>query len=197
MTPSAASSPTRAPRWRELGPLGKLARVATAAFVATFLTLGVAKALPKKHWLEQRVAPLEAKTSPLRLRSNWRMFITEARFGHILLETELPAHGGRRERYQLESFRWEGKSWWERARDQRLRKMQAKLKQKGERMRWGRHYLSYVCETYGRELPDISTIEVILGKPMILDDRGKRRSRPSRTVIARFDCATRRFTENR
>jgi hypothetical protein len=195
MTSSGESAPTRAPRWRELGPLAKLARVATAVFVATFLTLGLAKALPQEHWLKDRVAPLEQKTAPLRLNSRWRMFVGEARFGFILLETELPSPTGEGERYQLESFRWEGKSWLERARDIRLRKMQAKLKDKGQRRRWGKHYLSYVCRSYGQELPEMSTIEVILGKPLILDDKGKRRSRPSREVIAKFDCATGRFTE--
>lgn len=191
MTPSAATSPTQAPRWRELGPLAKLARVATAVFVATFVTLGVARALPKEHWIKERVAPLEAKISPLRLGSHWRMFVGEARFGDIVLETEL----GNGDRYQLESARWEGKSWWERAKDLRLRKLQARLKQEGNRRRWGRHYLSFVCRTYGQELPDLSTIEVIRTKPLILDDAGKRRSRPSRTVIARFDCETGRLTE--
>jgi hypothetical protein len=171
--------------------LGKLARVATAAFVTTFLTLGVAKALPQEHWIKQRVAPLERKAAPLRLGSNWRMFVGEARFGHILLETELESG----DRYRLESFRWEGKSWWERAKDLRLRKMQAQLKQKGQRRRWGKHYLSYLCRTHRRELPDISTIEVIRSKPLILDDEGKRRARPSRRVLARFDCDTGRFTE--
>ena len=182
----------RAPRWRELGRLGKLARVATAVFVATFLTLGVAKALPKEHWIKSRVAPLEAKTSSLRLGSNWRMFVGEARFGDILLETEI----GSGDRYQLESFRWEGKSWWERAKDLRLRKMHARLKQKAQRRRWGGHYLSFVCRTYKRDLPDISTIEVIRAKPLILNDEGKRRSRPSREVIATFDCESGRFTES-
>jgi hypothetical protein len=191
MTSRAESSSTRAPRWRELGPLGKLARVASAVFVATFLTLGVAKSLPQEHTIKRRVAPLEAKTRPLRLGSNWRMFVGEARFGHILLETEL-ANG---DRYQLESFRWEGKSRWERAKDLRLRKMQAQLKQKAQRRRWGRHYLSYVCSSYKHELPELSTIEIIRSKPLILDDAGKRRSRPSRQVIARFNCATGRFTE--
>jgi hypothetical protein len=191
MTPSAESSPTRAPRWRELGPLAKLARVATAVFVATFLTLGVAKALPKEHWISERVRPLEAKTSSLRLGSNWRMFVGEARFGDIVLETET----GDGDRYQLENFRWEGKSWWERAKDSRLRKMQARLKQKQARRRWGVHYLSFICRTYRQELPDISTIEIIRTKPLILNDEGKRRSRPSRTVIASFDCETGRLTE--
>jgi hypothetical protein len=191
MTPSAESSPTRAPRWRELGVLGKLARVASAVFVATFVTLGVARALPKEHWIRARVAPLEAKTSPLRLGSNWRMFVGEARFGDILLETEL----GNGDRYHLESYRWEGKSWWERSKDLRLRKMQVRLKQKAQRRRWGRHYLAFVCRTSRQELPDISTIEVIRTKPLILDDAGKRRSRPSRKVIATFDCETGRLTE--
>jgi hypothetical protein len=189
MTPS----PTRAPRWRELGPLGKLARLATAVFVMTFVTLGVAKALPPEHWIKQRVAPLEAKTSMLRLGSNWRMFVGEARFGDIVLETEI----GDGERYQLENFRWEGKSWWERAKDGRLRKMHARLKDKAQRRRWGRHYLSYVCRTYRSDLPDISTIEVIRTKPLILDDKGKRRSRPSRTVLATYDCDTGRITERK
>lgn len=191
MTPSAESSPTRAPRWRELGPLGKLARLASVVFIATFVTLGVARALPNEHWIKQRVATLEAKASPLRLGSHWRMFVGEARFGDILLETEL----GNGDRYQLENFRWDGKSWWERAKDLRLRKMQARLKQKGNRKRWGRHYLSFVCRTYEQELPDLSTIEIIRTKPLILDDEGKRRSRPSRKVIATFDCETGRLTE--
>jgi hypothetical protein len=58
------------------------------------------------------------------------MFVAEARFGYIVLETVV---GG--DRYQLESFRGEGKSWWERARDLRLRKLQAKLKQLPHRRR--------------------------------------------------------------
>lgn len=191
MIPSAESSPTRAPRWRELGPLGKLARVAAAVFVATFVTLGVARGLPPEHWLKARVAPLEVKASPLRLGSHWRMFVGEARFGDILLETET-ASG---DRYQLENFRWEGKSWWERAKDGRLRKLQARLKQKPNRRRWGVHYLAFVCRTYSQELPDISTIEIIRTKPLVLDDAGKRRSRPSRKVVARFNCETGRLTE--
>jgi hypothetical protein len=128
--------------------LGKLARVASAVFVATFVTLGVSRALPKEHWVRDRVAPLEAKISSLRLGSNWRMFVGEARFGFVLLETELP-NG---DRYQLESSRWDGKSWWERAKDLRLRK-------------WGKHYLAFVCRTSRQELPDIETIEVIRTKP--------------------------------
>jgi hypothetical protein len=191
MTPSPESSPTRAPRWRELGLLGKLARVVTAVFVATFVTLGVARALPKEHPIRERVAPLEAKAAPLRLGSNWRMFVGEARFGDIVLEAEL-ANG---DRYQLESYRWEGKSWWERARDLRLRKMQARLKQKPQRRRWGRHYLSFLCRTYERDLPGIETIEIIRTKPLILNDEGKRRSRPSRRVLATYDCETGRLTE--
>jgi hypothetical protein len=171
--------------------LGKLARVATAVFIATFLTLGIARALPNGHWIRARVAPLEAKITPLRLGSNWRMFVGEARFGFILLETELD-NG---DRYQLESSRWNGKSWWERAKDDRLRKIQAKLKMKPQRRRWGGHYLSFVCRTYEQELPGMSSIEVIRTKPLILDDAGKRLSRPKRWVIARFDCKTGRFTE--
>lgn len=190
MTVGEAPNPTRAPQWRELGPLGKIARMAAFVFVATFLALGVAKSLSKEHWLVQRVAPLEQKVWPLRLGSRWRMFVGEARFGYIVLETEV----GEGDRYQLESFRWEGKPWWDRARDRRLRKIQAKLKHENHRRRWGRYYLSFVCRTTQQELPGISTIEVIRKRPLILDDAGKRRSRPSSTVIARFDCKTGRFT---
>lgn len=182
--------PTRAPRWRELDFLAKLARVAACLFVATFLTLGVSKSLAKEHWIKARVAPLDAKLWPLRLGSDWRMFVTEASFGYILLEAEV---GG--ERYQFENFRWEGKGWRERARDMRLRKLQAKLKQRAQRQRWGTHYLSFVCRTNAAALPGISTIEVIRSKPLILDDEGKRRARPSRRLLATFDCATGRFTE--
>lgn len=181
---------TRAPRWRELGLLGKIARVTAFAFVTTYLTLAVAKALPGEYWLNQRVAPLAKKVAPLRLSSPWRMFVGEARFGYIVLQTET-ANG---DLYEVESFRWEGKSWWDRARDSRLRKIQSKLKQKGQRKRWGHHYLSYVCETTMRELPDISSVVVIRGRPLILDENGKRRSRPYRQVIATFDCRTKRFT---
>jgi hypothetical protein len=193
MSQGSEPSRTRAPRWRELGPLGMLARVAAAVFVATFVTLGVSRALPKEHWIKARVAPLEAKTSSLRLGSNWRMFVGEARFGFVLLETELP-NG---ERYQLESSRWDGKSWWERAKDLRLRKLQAKLKTQAQRRRWGKHYLAFVCRTSRQELPDIETIEIIRTKPMILDDVGKRRSRPQRRVLATYDCDTGRFTEGK
>jgi hypothetical protein len=167
--------------------------MAAAVFVATFVTLGVSKVLPKDHWIRARVAPLEAKTSPLRLGSNWRMFVGEARFGDIWLETELP-NG---ERYQLESYRWEGKSWRERAKDLRLRKMHAKLKQEGNRRRWGKHYLAYVCRTYKSDLPELETIEVIRSKPLILDDAGKRRSRPKRVVVATYDCETGRLMEGK
>jgi hypothetical protein len=183
-------SPTRAPRWRELGLLGKLGRVAAFAFFVTFSALGIAKSLPKDHWLSERVAPLEQKVWRLRLGSNWRMFVGEARFGDVALETVVDG-----DRYQLENFRWEGKSWWERAKDMRLRKLQANLKFVNHRKRWGRYYFAYVCRTAGRDLPGIATIELIRTRPLILDETGKRRSRPRRELIGTYECATGRFTE--
>lgn len=171
--------------------LGKLARVASAVFVATFVTLGVARALPHDHWVKKRVARLEVKAAKFRLASHWRMFVGEARFGDIVLETET-SNG---DRYQLENFRWNGKSLWERAKDARLRKLQARLKQKPQRMRWGRHYLAYICRTYRHDLPDMEVIEIIRTKPLILNDEGKRRSRPKRRVVARYNCDTGRLTE--
>lgn len=184
-----AASPTRAPRWTELGLPGKGARVAAFALVATYLTLALARPMPDGNWLKERVAPLEKKVARFRLSSPWRMFTSEAKFGYIVLQFQT-SDG---EYYQVENFRWEGKPWLDRVRDARLRRIQAKLKRERYRRKRGRDYLTFVCEKTKQDIPEVSTIEVIRAKPMILDRNGKKLADESAMLIGTFDCNTKRF----
>lgn len=189
--PAPAPAPAR--RWAELDLLAKLTRVLSVALVGTYLSLALAQGLPRDHPLASAVAPLARKLAPLRLSSPWTMFVKEARFGYIVLETEL-SNG---ERYEIESFRWEGKTRLERLRDARLRRLQAKLKSKRDRRRWGPAYLAHVCETTRRSFPELepTTIEVIRKRPELFDAQGKRTARAKAWRLAQFDCGSGRMKE--
>lgn len=191
MDSNAPPSPKRGPRWSELGPLGKATRVAVFVFVSTYLTLAVARPLPKEHWLRTTVAPLAEKVQVARLSATWMMFVKEAQHSYVVLQFETDDG----ELYEVENFRWEGKSALQRIRDHRLRRMQRKLRNKGHRRKWGRHYMSYVCETVMREQIEVSTIEIIRKQPMILDDAGNLKSREFGRAVAFYDCHTKRLRE--
>ncbi|MBK8942922.1 MAG: hypothetical protein IPM79_36335 [Polyangiaceae bacterium] len=77
----------------------------------------------------------------------------------------------------------------ERIRDVRIRKIQGKLTELGERKRWGTHYLEWFCRTSKEQGLELRAVRAVNHLHEVKDDAGKVKRKPSKTVLFSKSCA--------
>lgn len=154
--PSAsAAKPLREPLlYRELPKRERLLRGALTAFtlyhVVAMLIGGAVKEVKRPF------APvLEAYDEGFRMVNSWGMFGKAPTSNHVVVEAD--TRDGKT--ILLSTTRAGDRGLFERMRDIRIRKIQGKLTEIGDRGRWGWSYMDYFCRLARRDHgPDVTTV---------------------------------------
>lgn len=118
----------------------------------------------------------------LRMTNTWGMFGKRPVSTHVRIEGE--TRDG--QRVLLSSTRADDRTLYERVRDTRIRKLQGKLADEGERNRWGQAYLDYFCRDARARGLDLVAVRAENDIHETRDDAGRIDRRAStRTVLYR------------
>lgn len=180
-----AGNPLREPLlYRELPKKQRLIRGALTAFTLYHLVAMLIGGAIKE--VKRPFAPvLEAYDEGFRMVNSWGMFGKAPTSNHVILEAAM--RDG--QTALLSSTRAGDRGLFERIRDVRIRKIQGKLTETGDRARFGPAYMDYFCrlarQQYGAEVSSVRATELIHEKRG-LDDKVVRAA-STKLVIAK-DC---------
>lgn len=121
----------------------------------------------------------------LRLASTWGMFSKPPRTADTLVEAV--RQGG--EVVVLSSSYQYERTLGERIRDTRLRKIQAKLEEQGDRNSFGVPYLEYFCRQAQEQYDDVVRVRLRVDQPERLDDDNRPAEPRSEQVVLERPCA--------
>ncbi len=156
----------------------RLVRAALSAFtlyhVFAMLVNGAAPEF-KNHL----VYAFGAYDEALKMTNSWGMFGKPPTATHVIIEGE--SEGSWR---LLSSTRASDRSWRDRVRDLRLRKIQGKLADPADRARLGNHLLAYAC----RSNPGIRTVRLVHEQHEERDDAGEVTKKASKSTVLRKSC---------
>ena len=146
--------------YRELPKKQRLIRGALTAFtlyhVLAMLIGGAVKEFKRPF------APvLEAYDEGFRMVNSWGMFGKAPSSTHVVVEAVM--RDGQTK--LLSTTRASDRGTFERIRDVRIRKIQGKLTENGERTRWGPAFMDYFCrlarQEYGNEVDSVTATELL------------------------------------
>lgn len=155
--------------YRELPKKERLIRGALTAFTLYHLVAMLIGGAIKE--VKRPFAPvLEAYDEGFRMVNSWGMFGKSPSSNHVILEAEM--RDGTTT--LLSSTRAGDRGLFERIRDVRIRKIQGKLTDVGDRARFGPAYMDYFCrlarQQYGAEVASVRATE-LLHEKRGLDDK--------------------------
>lgn len=169
------------PLYRELPPTLRWRRGLLTAFTLYHLgaVLAGGAVEPIREWFEPVFGFYE---QGLRMTNTWGMFGKRPVSTHVRIEGE--TRDGRR--VLLSSTRADDHSVFERVRDARIRKLQGKLADEGDRNRWGQAYLDYFCRDARARGLELAAVRAENEIHETRDDAGRVDRRAStRTVLYR------------
>jgi len=120
----------------------------------------------------------------LRMTNSWGMFGKPPTSTHVTIEGELMDGS----KVVLSTTRASDRTAFERLRDVRIRKIQGKLTDGGDRTRWGLHYLDHFCRwsrARGKELKSVKAVNQIHAT---FDDAGQQKRKPSTQTLISKSC---------
>lgn len=171
--------------YRELPKKQRLIRGALTAFtlyhVVAMLVGGAIKEFKRPF------APvLEAYDEGFRMVNSWGMFGKAPSSTHVVLEAEMRDGN----KTLLSTTRAGDRGFLQRIRDVRIRKIQGKLIDNGDRARWGPAYMDYFCrlarQEYGPDVASVSATELVHEKRGL--DEKVLRTATTKLVISK-DCS--------
>lgn len=179
--PMSSQKPSRKPAY---------AQHAAVQYAAIFLVLwhvGCVLATGVKQ-IKDFVAPLNGFwVDGLRLASTWGMFSKPPRSADTLVEAVL-ASG---EIVVLSSSYQYERTFAERIRDTRLRKIQAKLEAQPDRTTFGAAYLDYFCRQAQEQYADVARVRLRVEQPDRLDDDNRVVEARSEQIVLERPCPSR------
>ena len=126
--------------YAELGFRDRMLRAAGIAFTLYHLAAVLAGgAIPEVKKVFEPV--LGFYSEGLRMTNSWGMFGKPPNTTHVTIEVDTKEGRG----LVVSTTKGQGRSPFERVRDTRIRKIQAKLSDEGDRNRFGQAYLDYFC----------------------------------------------------
>lgn len=120
----------------------------------------------------------------LHMTNTWGMFGKRPISTHVLIEAEL-ASGERR---VLSSTRAADRTLFERVRDVRVRKLQGRLADEADRLRWGQDYLDYFCRDAAARGLDVVAMRAWNEIHESRNDDGRVDRRASRRALLYRSC---------
>lgn len=183
----APESADRPKLFRELDPRERRARAALLAFTIYHLSavlLGGTIATFRRYF-----DPVVGFYSEgLRMTNTWGMFGRPPTTTNVLIEADRKDGT----RLVLATTRASDRTLLERVRDVRVRKIQAKLAEEGDRQRFGQPFLDYYCRqgkiTVGEELRAVRAVEIV---HEVKNDDGVVTRRESKKTLLTRRCADR------
>lgn len=121
----------------------------------------------------------------LRMTNGWGMFARPPTVGHVVIEATM-ADGSKR---VLSTTRAGDRSAFERIRDVRIRKIQGKLGEPGDRAQLGHAFLDYFCRTSRTEQgPEVLRVRVVGLVHELRDDDNNVTRKPTELTLLTRSC---------
>lgn len=177
------TSESRPLLFSELDRRGKARRVAAIAFAVFHIgAMLVAGAIPPIKKFFQPVVGFYA--DGLRMSNAWGMFGKPPTSTHVVIEA-VTEQG---KTYVVSTTDAHGRSLGSRIRDVRIRKIQSRLVEEGDRARLGPAYLDFFCRDAQGDLGPIREVRARNLLHETLDDQGKVTRSPSSTLLLVRRC---------
>lgn len=179
----AAAVPVSPKLFSELDRKGKAVRIVAIAYAVLHLgAMLVGGAVPP---IKRFFSPIVGFYGDgLRMSNAWGMFGKPPTSTHVAVEGVLA--DGRV--VLLSTTDSHGRSWFERVRDARIRKIQGKLAEDGDRGRIGATFLDYYCREARREHPDVREVRARNIIHELRDDDGKVTRQASMSILMVRRC---------
>ncbi|NUP05935.1 MAG: hypothetical protein HOW73_07745 [Polyangiaceae bacterium] len=169
--------------YRELDFKGRMARAAITAFtlyhLVAMLVGGGTKEIKRPF---QYV--MGFYDEGLRMTNSWGMFGKPPGATHVVVEGVKPDGTT----IQLATTRAADRTFIERIRDVRMRKIQGKLTDLQDRTRWGGPYLDYFCRDAKAKGLELKSVRIINQIHELKDDAGKVKRKPSTVTLTTRTC---------
>jgi len=125
----------------------------------------------------------------MKMTNSWGMFGRPPNTNNVIVEAEKAD----RTRVLLSTTRAPDRTLWERIRDVRIRKIQAKLTDNGDRGRFGMTFLDYYCREAKSALgPDVRSVRATEVVHELRDGDGKVTRTPSQKILLVRNCGDRK-----
>jgi hypothetical protein len=121
----------------------------------------------------------------LRMTNSWGMFGKPPNTTHVTIEVDTKEGRG----IVVATTRAQDRSFFERVRDTRIRKMQGKLTEEGDRNRFGQAYLDYFCRHPPAGHTQVRVVRAVNVLHELKDDEGKVTRPASTRVLFTRRCA--------
>ncbi|NUO51314.1 MAG: hypothetical protein HOV80_20860 [Polyangiaceae bacterium] len=177
-SPKEPSGPTL---YRDLPFRGRMLRAAGIAF--TIYHLGAVLAGGAVPGVRKFFDPvLGFYADGLRMTNSWGMFGKPPNTTHVRIEIDTKTERN----VQVATTSAKGRTLFERIRDTRIRKIQGKLTDEGDRNRFGQPFLDYFCRHPPAGLTDVRVVRAVNDIHELRDDDGKvTRAASSRVLFTR------------
>lgn len=123
----------------------------------------------------------------LRMTNSWGMFGKAPVATHVRIEGDTAD----RRWVVLSTTRAQDRTWFERIRDVRIRKIQGKLADEGDRNRLGQPILAFFCRQSLEEGAGLRMVRIVNEQHRELDDDGREQKESSTTTVMRRSCLER------
>lgn len=169
--------------YRELDRKGRLARAAMTAFTIYHL-LAVIVGGGTKDLKRPFQYVFGFYDEGMRMTNSWGMFGKPPGATHVTIEGIEPDG----DTVVLSTTNARERSFKERLRDVRIRKIQGKLIELGERKRWGTQYLEWFCRMSKEQGLELRAVRAVNHPHEVKDDAGKVKRHPSRIILVTKSC---------
>lgn len=184
LAPSELSEPSEPKLYRDLPFRGRMLRAAGIAFTIYHLGAVLAGgAVPGVRKIFEPVLGFYA--DGLRMTNSWGMFGKPPNTTHVRIEIDTKTERN----VAVATTSAKGRTLFERIRDTRIRKIQGKLTDEGDRNRFGQHFLDYFCRNPPPGLSDVRVVRAINDIHELRDDGGKVTRTAETRVLFTRRCA--------
>ncbi|MBL9023941.1 MAG: hypothetical protein JNL21_17225 [Myxococcales bacterium] len=121
----------------------------------------------------------------LRMTNSWGMFGKPPNSTHVTIEVDTKEGRG----IVVSTTRGQDRSFFERVRDTRIRKIQGKLTEEGDRNRFGQAYLDYFCKHPPPGHTEVRVVRAVNVLHELKDDDGKVTRGASTRILFTRRCA--------
>lgn len=180
-SPEVPAGPTL---YRDLPFRGRMLRAAGIAF--TIYHLGAVLAGGAVAGVKRFFEPvLGFYADGLRMTNSWGMFGKPPNTTHVRIEIDTKTERN----VQVATTSAKGRTLFERIRDTRIRKIQGKLTDEGDRNRFGQPFLDYFCRNPPAGHTDVRVVRAINDIHELRDDDGNVTREPSSRILFTRRCA--------
>ena len=181
--PAASRPNSEALPFSELPKRERRKRAAMTAFTI-FHLLAVLVGGAVKEFKDHFVYLFGAYEEGFRMTNSWGMFGKPPTATHIVIEGET----AERKWVVLSTTRAQDRTFFERIRDVRMRKLQGKLAEKADRNRLGQPMLAHFCALGEERNLKLQSVRVVHQQHQELGDDGKETKAASSSVVLRRSC---------